>query len=152
MPDRSPNARSPRSSTLPTLPRVPEYWRATPGEDDPSLTKPGSLDDPGLRVDQVDGCVRQDLPDRFDWPGGCGDELLEALVVHAQAHVQRLHGFTSAIEHESLQVEATGGSLILTCQRSKDLGDVVIKLGAKPSELCGLHTREITPIPARAPT
>lgn len=84
--------------------------------------------------------MRQDLADRFHWPGRGGNELLEALMVDPQAHGHRLHGFTSTIEHESLQVEATCGSLALADQRSEDLGDILAQLGAKASELCRLHT------------
>ncbi len=64
---------------LPTLPKVPKYWRFTPGEWVPSFPDAGVVHDPGLRVDLGAYPLGAGAHQQRRIPGGVGQELLQAL-------------------------------------------------------------------------
>lgn len=73
----------------------------------------GIVDNPDLGVDQGGSPLCQDMSHGFDFARGGGHELWEALVVDAEAFGHGVHGFSSAFQHQSLQVVAAGGALVL---------------------------------------
>jgi len=88
------------------LPRVPEYWRATPTGVASRLGKTGVVDDHSERRKLCHHAPGQALPDRLDLPGALIDELLQALLVAVgQTGGHRLNRLASAVDHQAAQVD-----------------------------------------------
>src|SRR3954465_2399797 len=114
---------------LPTLPSVPEYCRATPGEAVPSLTKPvsstthacGPITPTAWRPHPPARPGGQPLPHRLHRPGGGGEELLQPLMIDTQPLGHRLHRLAPPVPPQSAHVRRALVPLIAAGQRREHL-------------------------------
>lgn len=108
------------------LPSVPEYWRATHGEDGPSYLNP---------VSSMRGLHR---------PGRGRHELLQRLMVHPKAFGHWLHRLPPAIEHQAPKIQAALGPLIPPRQRRENLRDIILHLAPNGRDLLIPHKPKLT--------
>lgn len=83
------------------------------------LDESGVINSSGIWVDQGNSPDGGGFSYGFDWPGEGGDELLESLVFDVQALRHGLHGFSSALGNEALEIVAAGGRWSLWTRETK---------------------------------
>jgi hypothetical protein len=107
---------------FPTLPSVPEYMRATPGESTPSLAKPLSS------ITYASGSMNpvrppgEPLADFDVIPGGGGDELLQLLMIHTEPLGHRLRRLAPAIQQQPTKIQLALRALVRPRQPTEHVG------------------------------
>ncbi|MCY0932498.1 hypothetical protein OTB20_41490 [Streptomyces sp. H27-H1] len=130
---------------LPTFPKVPEYRRATPADALPSLGKSVSSTTHTYAGGPSHGPSRESGPDVLDRPDRGRYELLQLLMVHAEAFGHRLHRLAPAIQQQAPQIQATLDPLIPPHQRREHLGGELLQPDPKRSKFPSPHTTSELP-------
>ena len=92
-----------------------------PGGRGALLGETGVVYDPSLGDDRFDGTAREPAADRLHRPGGGGRELLELLVIDAEALCHGLDRLAAPVKHQAPQIQGALGPLIRAGKRGKDL-------------------------------
>lgn len=66
-------------------------------------------------------------------------------MVDPEAFGHGLHGFSSALQHQALEVVAAGGALACAGQGGEDLGDELCEVAGGTGGVCGIHNLTLRP-------
>lgn len=106
----------------------------------PVLGEPHVVDRVRLRGDVRCGPPGDPAADLGVVPGRGGHELLELLVVHAQALGHRLHRLALAVQHQPAQVQLALGPLVPALERAEHLRGERLQTRADLVHLLRCHT------------
>ena len=136
---------------LPTLPRVPEYWRATPTECGSLLGEAGVVEDEDAAgAEGRPGQSGEGVAGGAEGPGALVDELLQALLVvevgevdAGQAVRHGLDALAVAVEEEAAEVQFGPPAAAGAAEVGQGAVEEVGQVGPEAGDARGVHRGDI---------